>query len=203
MPTEHVVALTYNHKGSHWLEGEKEDQTAWEIGHFLKLATACNPTIMECFVAPRIELDEEHYGEEWSFTHWDEELLNLFPHIWNPKDCFNAFCGYGKNQRTKMLDNHLGRWNKFGVAYLRTVYNLCDLLETGKFSLVVTDQKFKEVLVKVKHKEYTVGSIIDMANDYIWRAEKLLLTATNPNLNLEKVNEYLVKVRREFWNERT
>lgn len=205
LPTQEILSLGYTYKGTHWVEGEKEDQTAYEIGHFLNLASKANPTILEMFVAP---IHQSYYDVHEKIDGvgnivriaWTKELRELFPYVYNPKNAFDAFVGYGMNQRKKMLDNHLDRWHKYATAYLRTVYNLCDLLSTGKFSLKVENEMFKTILMRIREQDsrYSPGSIIDMAEKYISVAKVHLETAKNTQ-DLGRVNEFLLKTRKEFW----
>ena len=95
LPTSKILSLNYKFKGNDWIEG-KEDNTAYEIGHFLKLATKCNPTILEVFKAPVMKSNED-----------GDKLKKLFPYVWNPQDTYNAFMGYGFNQRKKFLDKKI------------------------------------------------------------------------------------------------
>lgn len=198
IPTKEILSLDHKYKGTHWLEGN-EDQTTYEIGHFLHLATKCNPTILEVFKAPMINKFEPDGDLNNNYLcGFGEDLINLFPYVWNPKDVFNAFVGYGLNQRKKMLDNHLDRWKKYAVAYIRTVYNLCDLLGTKTFSLKVKNDNFKKLLIKIKNGEKTSGEIIDIAEKYISVARLLRDKCTHePDIN--KVNNFLLKVRKEYW----
>lgn len=203
LPTKEILSLGYNYKGSHWLEGEKEDQTSWEIGHFLLLATKCNPTILEVFKAPLanntsgspISAETDYQ----SFSGFGRELRELFPYLWNPQDAFNAFTGYGLNQRKKMLDNHLGRWEKYAVAYLRTLYNLNHLLVSYDFALFVPQGSFKELLLRVKSSQISSGEVIDIAQKLENQA-KTALASCSQKQDLEKVNDFLLKVRKEFWD---
>jgi predicted nucleotidyltransferase len=204
IPTKEILSLNFTYKGSHWLEGE-QDQTAYEIGHFLQLATRCNPSILEVMVAPMKESlitdFEDPDSSNYIFKRdWGKELRELLPYCWSPKQAFDAFTGYSRNQQKKMLDNHLGRWHKYGTAYLRVLWNLCDLLETGTFSLEVKDPIFKIELQAIRNKEYTVGQIIDSAKKLRQKAERLLpLSKQKPDLS--KVNDFLLEVRKEFWND--
>lgn len=201
-PTKEILRLGFNYKGAHWVEGESEDNTAYEIGHFLHLATHCNPSILEVFKAPRVV---ETIGGGIEDT-LGTELRNLFPCLWMPQQAYNAFVGYGLNQRKKMLDNHLERWSKYGTAYLRTLYNLIDLLNTGTFSLEITDQDFKNYIKLVRAGKENIGEIINSANDLTEQAKDALEDHLNDRANfkqvqdIEKVNEFLLKVRQEFWS---
>jgi len=192
-PTEEILSLNHKYKGSHWLEG-KEDQTSYEIGHFLQLATRCNPTILEVFKAPVYVFNKDG---DITTNILGVELRELFPYVWNPKDAFNAFVGYGLNQRKKMLDNKDDRWQKYAVAYLRTLYNLCDLLKTDTFSLEVPEGSFKEDLIKIRNRKWSHGQIVDCAEKFIKKA-KSLRDVNNNQTNINKVNDFLLKIRKEF-----
>jgi len=187
LPTQEILSLSHKYKGSSWIEGN-EDNTSYEIGHFLELAIKCNPSILEVFIAPPVEM----------YANWGVRIKMLFDYVWNPKDAFNAFVGYGLNQRKKMLDNNLGRWEKYAVAYLRTLLNLNNLLKTGTFSLEVTDSIWKRMLIKTKNKQYLVGSIIDKAQVLTEEAREYLEDCKHES-DKEKVNSFLLEVRKEFW----
>jgi predicted nucleotidyltransferase len=196
VPTTEILSLGFNYKGSHWLEGDV-DQTAYEIGHLLHLATKCNPSILECFVAPH-EMGKEEYN-------WGFELKQLFPYLWNPQDAYNAFTGYSLNQRKKMLDNHMNRWNKYGSAYIRTLYNLITLLQTGTFSLEVPEGELKSFLLQIRRGQVTIGDIINESNKLQNQAQIELERHKNGTANfvqeqdINRVNKFLLNVRKEFW----
>ena len=209
-PTTSILSLGHKYSGSHWIEGEKQDQTAWEIGHFLHLATKCNPTILEVFKAPvdgvgGLGVRKPKPGSDLFLKDLSgegillgAELQDLFPYVWNPKNAFDAFCGYGGNQEKKMRLNHLDRWKKYAVAYLRTLWNLNDLLGTGDFSLEVTDKLFKSDLLEIKNGEWTQGAVIDRASQLKKAAEQKLIECKQEP-DKDKVNEFLLKIRKEFW----
>lgn len=193
-PTTEILKLGHKYKGSSWFEGA-EDQTTYEVGHFLHLATKCNPSILEVFKAPIQVFDNDG---KINLDIWGAELRTLFPYVWNPQDAFNAFVGYSLNQRKKMLDKKDNRQEKFAVAYLRTLWNLNDLLSTGDFSLEVKDEQFKNELIRVKAGKWNLGQVINRAEDLVRKSEKLKSVCTHKN-NIDKVNSFLYKIRREFW----
>jgi hypothetical protein len=147
-PTSELLKIGGSVKQTHWAEGLKDD-TQWELGHFLQMATKCNPTILEMFVAPVIET-----------TLAGNELRNLFPYIWNKKDVYNSFRGYGMNQRKKFLDNKDNRARKYAVAYLKSLYQACVLLSTGIFSIDMRDTPIFEKLKAWKANNYLLGDVM-------------------------------------------
>lgn len=91
--TTEILKLGGKIKNTHWVEGQT-DQTSWEIGHFLQMATKCNPTILEVFHAP-IKIQDS--------TPCGLSLRNLFDKVWNTNDVMNSHIGYGLNQRKSFL----------------------------------------------------------------------------------------------------
>lgn len=201
VPTEEILKLGNVKQTTNWNEGTNDD-TSWEIGHFLNLATHCNPTILETFLAPRLITDSEGFlvpgnTKEWKYG---TELRSLFPHIWNSVDVMNAFIGYGLNQRKKFLENKDNKPNKFAAAYLRSLYNAYELLSTGTFTVKIIDTKIGETVKRFKNGEYEIGEVIQTCWDWETNVRKAFKGNPNKEANLEPVNEFLLKVRKEYWN---
>jgi hypothetical protein len=195
IPTKEILSLGFKYKGSNWIEGA-EDNTSYELGHFLSLAMNCNPSILEVFKAPVAKQDINE--DTFDLSMYGKELRELFPYVWNPKGVYDAFVGYGLSQQKKMLDNHLDRWKKYAVAYLRTLKNLIDLLKTKDFSLYVEEGEFRNKLIYIKDGQYSVGDIINMANEMTAEAKEALPTCQNEP-DYSKVNDFLLSMRREFF----
>jgi predicted nucleotidyltransferase len=124
-PTTQLLSLGVNNHQTIWNEGS-EDNVSWEIGHYLFLATKCNPTVLETFLAP-----------DYTANAWGEEVRALFPSVWSSIGVASAFTGYAHNQRKKLLDDKDKRRNKYATAYVRTLYNAWELLSTGTFHVDV------------------------------------------------------------------
>lgn len=195
-PTNEILKLGAKIKNNSWFEG-KEDQTMYEIGHFLHLATKCNPSILEVFKAPRQPIAYTK-DEIQRLELWGSKLHALFPYVWNPIGVFEAFRGYAHNQRKKMFDKKDGRQAKFAVAYIRTLINLCDLLRTGDFSVEIKDEAIKQDLLRIKSGNFKNGEVVDLAEALIEEAEHLRDQCTHKS-DLDKVNEFLLNIRKEFW----
>jgi hypothetical protein len=187
LPTSDILSIGYKYKGNDWLEGETEDNTSYEIGHFLSLAVQCNPTILEIFRAPVITSNQD-----------GDNLRDLFPCIWSPKKCFDAFVGYGLNQRKKFLDRKDNRQNKYAVAYIRVLWQLIKLLKTNELSVAIDNIDIKELLLRWKHGDYTMGDVINCSETAIEEAKKLLEDCKHVP-DLTKVNQFLVSIRKQYW----
>ena len=187
LPTSDLLKLGPVKKHTSWIEGNVDD-SSWEIGKFLFLATKCNPTILETFLSPALEE-----------TKTGIELRKLFPHVWNSTDVKNAFIGYGLNQRKKFFKNEDNRAPKYATAFLRILYNAHQLLTTGTFSINIEDSPIYEQLVRFKAGDYKIGEVIQSC--YEWQTEVELAYKQNPDkkADLEPVNEFLLKVRKENW----
>jgi uncharacterized protein len=185
LPTQDILSLGYKYKGNDWIEGV-EDNTAYEIGHFLSLALKCNPTILEVFKAPIIEAN--NYGRE---------LQRLFTYVWNPQDAFNAFLGYGLNQRKKFLDKKDNRQDKYACAYIRTLIALIELLTNNDFNVKVPDI-YQEKLLRYKNGNYDMGEIINESEKLI-KIAKLKLQTCHNEQNKDFVNKFLLDIRKQYW----
>lgn len=196
VPTSEILKLG-NQKihNTNWIEG-KDDDTAWEIGHFLNLATHCNPTILETFLAP---LEPEFEKEEIVSTRYGKAMRKLFPYIWNSKEVYTAFRGYSRNQLTKFIDRKDARPHKYAAAYLRVMYQGVQLLETGTFPVNFKETPIYDTLVRWKNKDYTRGEVMDVTEIWENRLTEAFEKLPPKEASLEPVNEFLLKVRKEYW----
>jgi len=187
LPTSEILSLNYKPHNVDWIEGDI-DNTGWEIGHFLKLATKCNPTILETFLSPTQGLTKEGTA-----------LRELFPFVWNSTDVKNAFIGYGLNQRKKFLENKNNHARKYAVAYLRTLYNAKELLETGIFTISMKDTEIFDTLMKWKANDWTIGEVIQTCYEWQTKVEEAYEKNKDKQSDLEKVNEFLLTIRKNNW----
>ena len=199
-PTSQILSLGQakaKGKTPHWVEGENEDATSYELGHFLFLALKCNPSILEVFMAPVVTANP-----------LGTELRKLFPYIWDADLMVKAYCGYSLNQRKKFLDNHLGRRWKFAVAYLRVLIQGIQWLDTGRFTLEVPTivrgvaiQDFPRYLTAVKRGGVSVGDVVDTAETLqeLMRSLKEDAPFAYQCASPGYVNEFLLRVRKENW----
>lgn len=198
VPTKEILSLGGHKTNTNWIEG-KNDDTSWEIGHFLNLAIHSNPTILETFLAPRI-----HPEDNLQIT-WGAELQELFPHVWSSVGVMNAFIGYGVNQRKKFFDNKDNRAQKYASAYLRVLYNAWELLTTGTFTIKIADcPGVGETLKRWKvwtpdQVRENAGEIIELCLHYEQAVRQAYLQNPDKKTNMEPINEFLLKVRKAFW----
>ena len=196
VPTSEILSLGRDIKHTSWIEAGVDD-TSWEIGHFLNMATHCNPTVLETFLAPLAP--EGISNGDLQKAQLAGELRALFPYIWNSTDVKNAFIGYGINQRKKFFDKKDNRSPKYATAYLRVLYNAWQLLSTGTFDVNLEGSPVYELCKRFKAGDYEVGEVIQHCFD--WETRVLQAYKQNPDkeADLEPVNEFLLKVRKEFW----
>lgn len=188
-PTREILKLGGHAKRTSWVEG-KDDDTSWELGHFLFLATKSNPTILETFLAPTV-------GE----THRLGLLLrDLFPLVWSSRGVRDAFVGYGLNQRKKFLEAKDGRPHKYAAAYLRTLFNAWELLRTGTFTVRIADTEIGPTVRRFKEGDYTVGEVVQTCHDWQWIVEEAYQRNPGKTTDHELMNHFLIKIRRECWD---
>lgn len=201
VPTSELLSIGSHQDETRWIEGN-EDDTSWEIGKFLLMATKCNPTVLETFLAPRVDVEFKLLdAQKQAFPHASlgEELQKLFPYVWNSQYVKDAFIGYGVNQRKKFFENKDKRAPKYATAYLRVLYNAYELLSTGTFSVNLEKTPVYDYCKRFKEGNYSMGEVINEC--FRWETEVLKAYNANPSkeTNMEPINEFLLKVRKEYW----
>ncbi len=207
-PTVDILALGANPKGRTWDESKEVDMQTWEVGNFLHLATKCNPTILETFVAPIDTLSP--YGKD---------LRKLLPFVLSKRYVRAAYLGYAHNQRAKLfnkpddptVEQPGERAWKFATQYIRVLIQGERLLRTGE---LVVDMGFypnmisypdgaaspRPLLMDIRRGRFSMGDVIDTAKLLEEKLEKAYDDTQLPNVaDLERVNEFLIQVRKGFW----
>jgi uncharacterized protein len=142
--------------------------------------------IIETLLAPIIESDP-----------WGHRLRDLLPHVWEPQQAYTAFTGYALNQRKKLLEKKDGRPEKYAAAYVRVLYNLCELLQDGRFSVRIADTPIGPTIAKLKAGQYRTGEVIDLGEEWVQEAARRLATCQHQP-DRSRVNGFLVDLRKAF-----
>lgn len=187
VPTSEILRLGGTPKQTSWIEGAVDD-TQWELGKFLVLATKCNPTILEVFKSPVIASNET-----------GREMLTLFDDVWNTRDVRNAFVGYGLNQRKKFLDDKDGRGGKYAAAYLRSLYLGCQLLSIGDFNVNMKDSPIYDKLMAWKYGDYEIGDVMQTCYEWTKKIDEVFTERSPKETNTDAVNDFLLSVRQKNW----
>jgi len=189
VPTVEILRLGANPKTTSWIEGDVDD-TQWELGHFLHLATKCNPTILEAFVSPIKET-----------TETGDALRALLPLVWNSRGVHDAFRGYSTNQRKKFLEDKDGRAWKYAVAYIRTLWMGTFLLEQGVLPINIQayNQDMHKTLLKIRHAGMSKGDVVDIATAWEDRITSAYEKHPNKETDIEAVNDFLIETRWRYW----
>jgi hypothetical protein len=192
MSTAEMFRLGFKYQAMRWLEdlpdetvGAK-DETLWEVGQFLFLAVLCHPLILEALQAPVV-----------GSTRWGDELRDLWPFIWDPRRAYEAFTGYALNQRKKMLEKKDARPAKYAAAHIRVLYNLCELLETGRFTVRIADTPVGKTIADVKAGRYRLGDVIELGQHWLDEADRRL-KGCRRRADPTRVDDYLVRIRKAF-----
>ncbi len=185
MPTVEMFRLGFKYQSARMTK-EEADETAWEVGQFLLLGTQCHPLVLETFVAPVVAMDA-----------WGTELRGLFPHLWSPQTAYDAFIHYCENQRRKMLDKKDARPAKYAAAYLRVLFNLCELLERETFDIRIAETPIGETIRKIKEGNCRVGEVIDLGEYWTEEARRRLAHCQHRS-DLSAVDDFLVRLRKAF-----
>jgi predicted nucleotidyltransferase len=185
VPTEDLFRLDFKSADVRWTKGP-EEETAWEVGPFLSLALQCHPLILETLLAPVVVMDE-----------WGAELRSLFQAIWSGRRAYDSFIGYGLNQRKKLLDKKDGRPAKYAAAYIRVLYNLCELLETGTFTVRIADTPIGKTIAALKDGTLRTGEVIDLGEHWTEVATQRLAGCSHQS-DPDAVNRFIIRIRKAF-----
>jgi predicted nucleotidyltransferase len=195
MSTAEMFRLGFKYQGTRWLEdlpaedsgqGIHRDETLWEVGQFLALGVQAHPLILEALLAPVIDSDR-----------WGTELRGLLPDLWEPQQAYRAFTGYAANQRKKMLDKKDGRPEKYAAAYVRVLYNLCELLQSGRFTVRIADTDIGPTIMKLKTGHCRTGEVIDLGERWLAEADRRLASCRHER-DPSRIDEFLVRIRTAF-----
>ena len=182
-PTKEILSLTGSKDQTSWLEG-KTDDVSYEIQKFLIMSSKCNPNVLEMYGAPVIES-----------TELGEELRALFPHVWNSKDTFNAFRGYGANQRKKFFDNKDQRSHKYLGAWMRTLWQAIHLFQTGEITCDFIGTTIFDDLMGIRSGNYDQSDKLAVIFSLERKLEKIYEDFPEKHTDMDRLNEFLLKVR--------
>ncbi|QOJ35909.1 MAG: nucleotidyltransferase domain-containing protein [Nitrospira sp.] len=185
LPTAEFFRVGFKYQGTRMVK-EAEDETAWEVGHFLQLALQSHPLILETLVAPVIAMDD-----------WGAELRWLFPHLWSAQRAYEAFLNYCENQRRKLLEKKDDRPAKYAAAYVRVLFNLCELLERGTFSIRIAETPLGDTVRRIKEGRYRLGEVIELGEYWTEEAARRLRTCHH-QAKPESADAFLIKLRTAF-----
>ena len=185
IPTVDMFKLGFKQPSTQWIKGQT-DETGWEVGAFLTLATQSHPLVLETFLAPVEQADA-----------WGKRLRSLFSDVWSSEKAFEAFVNYANNQRQKFLEKKDGRQEKYAAAYVRVLQNLCELLEMGTFTIHIAHTELGKKIFSIKQGKYRTGEVIDIGETLLLRAQQLRATSSHTE-NLTHINSFLIDIRREF-----
>jgi predicted nucleotidyltransferase len=198
VPTSEHLRIGGKVKETAWIEGAAHlqqagsvlDDTAWELGHFLKMAVQCNPTSLEVFAAPIEQATPEGL-----------ELRALFPALWDSRKVVDAFVNYGLNQRKKLLDDKDQRWEKYAVTWLRVLCQAERLLTHGVLMVDCTRHEEFQTLQLFRNKMASRGDVVNKCLSWEARVRQAATstTAQRQRQDLDAVNAYLLGVRRARW----
>lgn len=179
--TEHLLGLS---PVEQTVRRVKPDMTFYELGKFLRLAMACNPTILEL-----LWCEEHHHCDSYGVA-----LLGVRSYFLS-KLVRRTYLGYARSQLRKM---EKGKDSKLYAKHARHTMRLLqqgyELLTTGNLTLRVADPDELRALSELPFEEFK-----DRAEEKastLLAAECVLPNAPNSLM----IDLFLRRVRREqFW----
>jgi len=204
-PTAELLSIGLADKGNRSEEiMEGDDYTSIEVGRFLQLSTASNPTILEMYMASNV-YRKQVQPQSLQSSAFETELRRMFSSVWDGKKAYRAYLGYAASQRDRLFkrDTTDIRTNKLAVTWLRTLEQGTILYTYGKFPLNIQTYHTADTLRRWQHtsKALSLRDIVPI----IEPAENRLREAYNNSPykdkkpDLDRINEFLLKVRKAYW----
>lgn len=184
-PTESFLGL--NTKVQESYSYNNPDTTYHEVGKFCRLALGCNPSVLDL-------LWLEHYNVR---TELGTELINLRNNFLSAPRVRGAYFGYANDQYAKLLkDDRFEKRAKNARHFLRLLIQGSQLYRFGFLQVKLADPDS----VKYNARLIAQGNL-DVANLMLEVAAKEfdLPSALPEKPNSEPINEWLLKVRHEFY----
>ena len=124
-----IISPFRKQRSNSFIEGQ-EDDTSYELTHFCKLASQCNPTVLEVLWS--------HIIKEKDSSGISDALIDNRHKFLDSKRIYLAHLGYAENQVKKMnlYNPDMHRTPKTIVAYIRVMRQGEELIRTGEFDPV-------------------------------------------------------------------
>lgn len=171
------------------------DLVDYELGHFLRLATKSNPSILDIFMAP---LESVHHPD-------GHRVRALFDSVWSSKGVENAFCGYILSQRSKLSAGKLAsvKVGKLGAAAMRVAFYGTQLLTTGRYVLKLPEEseiehvcrRWKEGLSSQGNKGLGLLEVMEQTKQAYLNFQQTCEEAQEKLTDIQPVNDLLLEMR--------
>ena len=188
LPTSEIVGIGKYNK---FIENKETDDNSWEIAQFLYLGLRANPSVLEVLITEPILT-----------SSLGEELRELFPAFLCRRHVYNAFKGFAEGQRKKIvspLTTSL-RKPKSASHYLRVLFNGIELLNTGSFTVKISDTEIGPAVIAAKKDQMLFEEVLQLGDDLLIKLNKAYeVSSLQLEPNKDIINDYLLKVRKEYW----
>lgn len=192
VPTWQFFCIEAQPRESAWLEAPAGDVTGWELGKFCKLASYCNPTVLEVLWGYVLEQDV-----------WGHQLRSIALGFLSRPRIRDAFFGYASNQRKKMLGTPGEQWGrrhwKFAEAYLRVLFQGGELLRTGRLPVDLRGHpRIIDVLRLCREGRFGPGEVISESHQLIENIGDAYRQSNLPDgPDTARINQFVWDVRRQ------
>lgn len=186
-PTENLLRVNNLNPYAYREEGYL-DTTYWELGHFLKLAIQCNPSVLEVFNAPVLQANVHGAA-----------LRTLLPYVLDSDKILASYLGYASNQRAHFQAHEDKRARKFAYTYLRILYWGWELLTTGAYTTRIVDTDIGPTLLEWRAGFFKHSEVLALCEEWEGRLEHAYDISPKHIPQLDKVDDYLLHMRQMYW----
>lgn len=193
-PLSDVISPFKQLKNTHWIEGDN-DNTAFELADFIKRCVKGDPNSLEVLFSDMVIEDTPAF----------ELLRKNRTRLLDSKAIYEAHKNYSHSQYKKMnLFEPDARTPKFAVAYIRSLVQGIQLLNTGRFEPRIENYNAKLAkelfTIKYDYANYSLMTLTSIFEAYM----QLLNEAYAKNHNRFKpdiawLEDYLVEIQANKW----
>lgn len=183
-PTVEVAGLFWGSKNESWSDAgpEGDDNSSHEIGKYLRLLLKSNPTLIELLFMNEYEiLDEVGQG-----------MVDLRSKILYTEGVRNAYFGYAKAQRERVLREYPDHKPKMARHCLRIARQATELLTTGECNVMVSNPQEYFEFTELPFDD--MDAILSEAVNSIETCESVL----PERADIIALDEFLKEVRRNY-----
>lgn len=181
-PTVKVAGLDWSARAETFSDAGPtgDDNTAHEIGKFLRLTLKSNPTLIELFFMEDYEILDET----------GKALIDMREHVLYTDGIRHAYYNYALSQLERVDDDYPNHKPKMARHCLRIARQGVNLLTTGEFSVRIPNPEEYFDLDNLPHED-----LIEKLDDNV--ADIMLAPSIlPPEPNRQKVADFLEDVRR-------
>ena len=119
--------------------------------------------------------------------------------MWSSRGARDSYLGYSRDQHKRYLSGDHRRYKKATATRLRILYNGWELLETGTFTLKISDTPIGDDVRRIKDGLMDSAEYDTLVEEWQGNIEDAFADHPDKKTDFNKINEFLLRARKENW----